>query len=286
MPCGEGSRRSTSFLDVDDVAAGYVTRQRWADGSTWVRGPVDAHPALVDQDLWDTVAARIAEQSSRARPSTRSPRTTSVPYVLRGLLHCGLCDRKMVGTTAHQTIRYRCLASQTRALPAYLADHPKSLYVREDQVVAALDRWLPSLADPDFLAASQDTGTDDDQRASLQRRIDDIDQATRNLLRAIEQGTDPTVVQPRIAELRDDRVALVSDLSTIEAPDGRLTSDDIAALLDELGGMETVLAEAEPRDKAAIYASLGLRLTYQPDKRVVVATADLDRVLSRVGGGT
>lgn len=48
--------------------------------------------------------------------------------------------------------------------------------------------------------------------------------------------------------------------------------------------METVLAEAAPQEKAAIYASLGLRLEYQPDQRVVVTTADLDRVHSRVGG--
>jgi hypothetical protein len=111
-------------------------------------------------------------------------------------------------------------------------------------------------------------------------------EATRNLLRAIRQGTDPMVDQPRIAELRDDRADLASQLAALEAPDGRLTSGDIAALLDELRGMESVLAESDPQEKAAIYASLALCLEYRPDQHVVVATADLDRVLSRVGGGT
>lgn len=46
--------------EVDDLAAGYVTRQRWADGSTWIYGPADAHPTRVDEDLWDAVAARLA----------------------------------------------------------------------------------------------------------------------------------------------------------------------------------------------------------------------------------
>ena len=50
--------------------------------------------------------------------------------------------------------------------------------------------------------------------------------------------------------------------------------------------MEEVLAEAEPPEKAAIYASLGLRLTYRPDQQAVLATADLGGVVSRVGGGT
>jgi hypothetical protein len=37
---------------------------------------------------------------------------------------------------------------------------------------------------------------------------------------------------------------------------------------------------------AQVYASLGLRLRYQPDENLVVPTADLGRVLSGVGGGS
>ncbi|MFV0316818.1 MAG: zinc ribbon domain-containing protein, partial [Microthrixaceae bacterium] len=206
--------------------------------------------------------------------------------LLRGLLHCGICGRKMEGTTAHQTIRYRCRVAQTRALPAYLTDHPKSLYVREDDVVAAIDRWLPSLADPEFLAASQEADDGTAERETLlKRRLDEIDKATRNLVTAIENGTDPAAIQPRLAELRAERSQAMDDLATLKRPD-QLTSVDISALLDELGGMEDVLADALPTEKSDIYASLGLRLHYRPDQREVVATADLDRVLSRVGGPT
>ena len=279
-------RKVDELLDVDDVAAGYVTRQRWVDGEAWIYGPADAHPALVDQDLWDAVTRRIAERSTSPRSGPRAPRTSSVPYLLRGLLHCGICDRKMEGTTSHGAIRYRCRVAQSRALPAYLADHPKSLYVREDHVVAALDKWLPTLADPDFLTASQEADPEHDaRRAALVRRLDDIDQATRNLVSSIEQGIDPAVVQPRIAELRGARALAAADLAALKAPD-TLTTDDMAALLDGLGGMEVVLAEAPPAEKADLYASLGLRLTYRPDQRAVLATADLGRVVSRVGGGT
>jgi hypothetical protein len=147
--------RTDELFDLDDVAAGYVTRQRWTESNRWVYGPHDAHPALIDQALWDGAAARLAHRSPSARPGTRSPRTTNSPYILRGLLHCGICDRKMQGSKSHDTLRYRCLATQTRALPAYLAHHPKSVYVRERDVVAALDRWLPTLADAELLAASQ-----------------------------------------------------------------------------------------------------------------------------------
>ena len=76
--------------------------------------------------------------------------------MLRGLVHCGICERKMQGNKAHGTLRYRCITTQTRALPAYLSHHPKAVYVREDAIVNALDAWLPTLADPEWLASTQE----------------------------------------------------------------------------------------------------------------------------------
>jgi hypothetical protein len=61
---------------------------------------------------------------------------------------------------------------------------------------------------------------------------------------------------------------------------------DIDALLNELGGMTSILGEATPPEKASIYQGLGLHLVYQPDQNALIATADLGRVFSRVGGGT
>lgn len=69
------------------------------------------------------------------------------------------------------------------------------------------------------------------------------------------------------------------------APEAIMASD-IERILDELGGLGHVLSTAEPTEKALVYASLGLRLRYQPGENRVVATADLGRVLSGVGGKT
>jgi site-specific DNA recombinase len=138
--------RTDELLDLDDVAAGYVTRQRWSPRDTWIYGRETAHPPLISDELWDAVAARIASSSSGTGPESRSPRTTSTAYVLRGLLYCGVCGRKMQGNVSHDTLRYRCRVTATRAVPAYLSHHPAAVYVREDEVVAALNRWLPTLA--------------------------------------------------------------------------------------------------------------------------------------------
>jgi hypothetical protein len=74
-------------------------------------------------------------------------------------------------------------------------------------------------------------------------------------------------------------------LVNLDAPD-RLSPADIDALLDELGGLGNVLSDTTPPEKATIYQGLGLHLLYHPDQHTLVATADLGRVLSRVGGGT
>lgn len=278
--------RTDELLDLDDVAAGYITRQRWTAKDRWVYGPDSAHPALIDQELWDEAQTRIAVRSHQAQKTTRSPRTTTTPYLLRGLVHCGICERKMEGTKAHGIHRYRCMSPKTRALPAYLAHHPKSLYVREDAIVTALDRWIPTLADPGWLATTQEPEPIiEAQHANLRTRLADIDKATANLVAAIEAGTDPAVIQPRVGQLRAEREQVALQLASIEAPD-RLSPADIDALLTELDGLAHILGEATPPEKAGVYQGLGLHLVYQPDQHALVATAELGRVVSRVGGGT
>jgi hypothetical protein len=55
----------------------------------------------------------------------------------------------------------------------------------------------------------------------------------------------------------------------------------ISELVEALGGLSAVFGEATGAERAQVYASLGLRLDYDPYVRRVTATADL----SRVAGG-
>ena len=96
---------------------------------------------------------------------------------------------------------------------------------------------------------------------------------------------DPAIINPRLTQLRAEREQFLLQLAKLDAPD-RLSPADIDALLTELGGLAHILGEATPPEKASIYQGLGLHLVYQPDQHTLVATADLGRVLSRVGGGT
>ena len=68
-------------LDLDAVAAGYITRKGWTDNERWIYGPDDAHAALIDRDLWDNVAARRSTPSSPS--SAASSRSSPMQARLR-----------------------------------------------------------------------------------------------------------------------------------------------------------------------------------------------------------
>ena len=54
-----------------------------------------------------------------------------------------------------------------------------------------------------------------------------------------------------------------------------MTRDQLGALVSGLGDLLGVLATAAPEDKAEVYRKLGLRLTYDPARRVVIVESRL-----------
>ena len=53
-----------------------------------------------------------------------------------------------------------------------------------------------------------------------------------------------------------------------DVPGGKLTKSQVRALVEALRDIVAVLADADVEDKAALYAELGVNLTYHPDGRV------------------
>ena len=51
-----------------------------------------------------------------------------------------------------------------------------------------------------------------------------------------------------------------------------MNRDEIAAIVAALGDLARVVLDADPGDKADIYAKLKLTLTYEPEGRLVKAT--------------
>ena len=65
-----------------------------------------------------------------------------------------------------------------------------------------------------------------------------------------------------------------------------MSAAQIGELVEQLGDLSSVLGAATGAERAQVYASLGLRLDYDPHLRRVRATADLSRVAGCVRGGT
>lgn len=139
-------------------------------------------------------------------------RTSPRPYVLRGLLFCGICDRRMQGSWHDGQPYYWCTFPGEYAL-ANCIDHPRVVYLREAEVVPELDTWLTKTLDPthlpvtlDALAAAQH---DDPLPGELSIR-QEINQCERQLTQyraALDAGSDPAVVGPWITESQARKLA-------------------------------------------------------------------------------
>ena len=282
-------RRDEVLVDVEDVAAGHRTKLRWNDEDAWVRSPGVAHEPLITAEVFEAARARRA---ANGRTTIRKPRRTPRPYLLRGLLRCGLCDRRMQGSWNHEQAYYRCRYPTEYALPRR-AQHQRTVYVREAQIVPQLDDWIAGVFEPDrleetcrALAEAQQLPVIDDDRAAIVRQVlVDCDARLARYREALEAGTDPAVVAPWISEVQAERRAAEEELRQ-RRPAAALTEDDIRAIIESLADLVGVLEAAEPAKRAALYESLGLALKYEPSRRRVLVEADLGGVRTvRVGGG-
>jgi len=145
-------RKDEVLIDVNDVALGHTTKMRWNDPGEWVYSDAIAHPALVGDGDFD--AAQDLLSGPRGRAVTRKPRSTSHPYLLRGLLICGTCGRRMQGSWSNNQAYYRCRPSgRSPEVGATIDRH--SVCRSEKELV---DAWLASQRERDQSGGASSVG--------------------------------------------------------------------------------------------------------------------------------
>ena len=285
-------RRDEVLLDVHDVAAGYTSRMRWNDSAQWVWSEQPAHPALISRETFDAVQRHIASRT-RPRP-VRKPRATPRPYLLRGRLRCGLCERCMQGHWVHQEAYYRCRYPAQYAIATSMR-HPKSVYLRQADLLPPLDRWIAKLFDPANLDTTcaqlvslTNINANSDEIAKAHQLIRECDLALRRYRAALEQGANPETVGQWINGATAKKATAKRRLQELRQHDhaAQLTATQVRDLVRRVGAIVDEFAAAEPTERAGLYQQLGIELVYQPTRRLVVATADLGRHSEGVGGGT
>jgi hypothetical protein len=285
-------RRDEVLLNVRDVAAGYTSKMRWNTPDQWVWSERPAHPPLVSRETFDAVQQRIA---SRTRPQQmRKPRATPRPYLLRGRLRCGLCERCMQGHWVREEAYYRCRYPAQYAIATTLR-HPKSVNLREADLLPHLDRWIAELFNPANLDTTcaqlvsfTNNQADSNEVARAHHTIRECDLALRRYRAALEQGANPETVTQWINGATATKTAAQQRLRELRHCDdvARYTIEQVRDLVRQVGATVQQFADADPADRAGLYEQLGIDLLYKPTERLVLASADLRWHIEGVGGGT
>jgi hypothetical protein len=182
----------------------------------------------------------------------------------------------MQGQYSNQAPYYRCRYPKEYALASHVR-HPGNIYLREADLLPAIDRWLLVIFAPHRLEqtiremhGSQDPGPGTARLAPLaediQALIADCDARLARYQAALDAGAGPQAVAGWTRQVRNERAAaLARDATQNRHPAARqLTEDDIRALITGLGDLRNIVHDAAPAVKAAIYEQLGLKVTYLP----------------------
>lgn len=209
-----------------------VTHKRHRDDALIVR---DAHPAIVNRITWDA-AQRLLESRGQ-----HSGRQGDSPYLLTGLVYCGLCGRTMVPVKARKNPRYICRGYQMSGLCT--TSHAQVVDAVEQAVTAD---WLSRVQNPDPATIQswvertieRETLRSEAQRekSRIKRRLDDLPAMYQRAENALLEGAF-TVEQYTTARGRLDHEAarLQQTLDALEAmPQMPPTTIEAQRLHDEL----------------------------------------------------
>ncbi len=278
---GTGILRNPLYIGVNAYGAVASSLNPETGRRAWrVTGEVAATGSvpqlrIVDQDLWDRVAARleatslkIALDKESGQPLNRAHRKS---YVLSGLLKCGCCggDYTICGKA-----RYSC-SHQKRGLGCTNKVTITAAVV-EGQVLASLKRGLLA---PERLrqfservaetlrARQASAGTEE---AGLKRRLAGLDRKISRLLDELEDGEGEVAdVRQRLRQRKAEREEVLASLAEVtalttgkgaSAPDFSALYTDLVRNLEESLRTESVVQRAHE-----LLARIIEKVTLTPD---------------------
>ncbi|MGW5479172.1 recombinase family protein [Streptomyces sp. NPDC004008] len=274
-------RKEEHLYDVDDVTLGHRTRMTHNPADQWVWSNEAAHEAIVTTHLFDTVK-KIRQQRARTPPRLERPGRErgqgQRPYALRGRVRCETCGRKMQPPTIRNTVYYRCeFKEQEQSLHPGL-EHPRTVYLREDVVCRALDRWIAKAFAPDRLAATltalahasaaaNAAETLTPEQAQARKTVKECERRLARYQAALEAGADPAVVTQWINEAPADketaRKRLDAPPAAARKKETPLTADQIGEITESFGDIAQRIQTAAVEKIGPLYDALGITISYE-----------------------
>jgi site-specific DNA recombinase len=204
------------------------TRRPQAD---WI--PVRV-PALIDPETWERAQAQLVRNRERAQRHNTQHR-----YLLRSLLVCGRCGRRMVGTWSAQGGRYICALRYPRYVPGACTGRSLGAATIEPCVWAHVKTLL---SDPVVLRMQYERGRGDpavdvraeQERTRLERKLAAFDWEMTRLIDAYQAGVieldelaarrqrieeQGRMLQARMQEIEQQRVDRGAELRLLEGVD-------------------------------------------------------------------
>jgi site-specific DNA recombinase len=194
-------RKREVLIDVHDVTLGHETKLAWNPRDKWVWSSEIVNPPIIDEETFKAAQELLAARGHG--PTRHKPHRARHVYVLRGIVYCGICHRKMEGSWNNNAPYYRCRFPEKYAL-ANKVQHPRNVYLREGALLPRLDAWLCRYFAPHrraetvaMIAAAQGGASEDSTTVLAQQTIDECDRKLaryRAALDALDEGTDPAVI--------------------------------------------------------------------------------------------
>lgn len=183
-------------------------------------------PAIVDRQHWDTLQAMAATRRHGGRPATTS-------YLLRGLLECGRCGRRLYGNTTPTGPVYRCVPTRTGTGRGCGSCQVKAT-VLDRLVLDEIRGWLDA-GDLDAISSQPDGDTGRAVRAQVE--LEQLAQR-RGLLteRFVDGRMTPAEYDTAMGRAEVKRVELEGLMAGVPAPVSGLEGLTLGEVLDALDG--------------------------------------------------
>ena len=246
--------------------------------------PPGTVPAIVSEDVWSAVQARLA---TNRQQSVRNAKNPEAALLRGGYLICGVCGRTVLARgRSNGKTDYVCTQGKARGncSGGYIAAH------RLDDAVWA--RVSALLTQPEIVAREverlrQNDPTTDDL-AVVSRSLAEVERQRTNVARAVALMDDEDAMAPLTAQLvvlKDRRDALQAERERIHAR--RATWEDAQLALDGLDHWcKTVAQNVDSMgwvEKRLAMDALGVRATLYPNghepRYLILADIPLDTVL-------
>jgi site-specific DNA recombinase len=191
-------------------------------------------PALIDPETWERAQAQLVRNRERAQRHN-----TQHHYLLRSLMVCGRCGRRMVGTWSAQGGRYICALRYPRYVPGACMGRSLGATTIEPQV---WDHVKTLLSDPEVLRRQYEQGHGDpavdvraeQERARLERKLTALDREVTRLIDAYQAEVielaelaerrhriedHGRMLRERVREIEQQRVDRAAELRLLEGVD-------------------------------------------------------------------